>query len=743
MQVSRIEIFGFKSFMDRLVLPLDVGVTGVVGPNGCGKSNIVDALRWVLGESRAKSLRGGLLEDVIFNGTDKLRPLGLAEVTLTLRAQEDNFFAELNSQELEAEALVEQAEAELENSEAPEDGEEPEEKQAVQADDEEPSDDNSEQVEAEHTPHLRVIEGNLDKAESEEPTQSLSEKIEAVNKSDTSVTLVNRFSWLKAATEVQVTRRLYRSGESEFFINRVPCRLKDIKELFRAVGLGARTHTIVAQGEVSRVVTAKSDERRRILEEAAGVQGFREKITGAERRLSETAQNMARIEDIIKEVSRQVNSLKRQASRARNRQQLKDTLKENEIMLFKDSFARAERSHLEQEKLFQEATNEEQQAESKLRVDLAEEEQSRAQLLEADVQADEVRSVIDNLKEELANRARQRVQRQERLAELKAFAIAKETEIKRLEERERQLLERQAEGKKIIDSILTEEKQLALKLEEHDEALGERIQELERELKSLREQMHEKETFGRSNRDKLISSQSRLESLQEQIRAASPLTTLQELERHGNQASAVAGLKGAKMLIQELEVPEQYLRAIQAVLAERASYLVVENPHQTGTALLQALKNVAREDSFGIGLFNRGVAKVSLAPAPEHFKSLLSLIQFNDEIEAVVSSLLANVYFVEQLEDAIDFFEGNADSDITLVTATGDVLTKNSLYCFRSDSGLVSITKEVQELERICAERKAEQDRIEHELTDFRADKVLLEERLVQTRKAYQEQQRR
>ena len=102
MQVVRLEIFGFKSFMDRLVLPLEQGVTGVVGPNGCGKSNIVDALRWILGETRARNLRGGVLEDVIFNGTDKLRPLGLAEVSLTLRSSSQDFFADLLSPTLEA-----------------------------------------------------------------------------------------------------------------------------------------------------------------------------------------------------------------------------------------------------------------------------------------------------------------------------------------------------------------------------------------------------------------------------------------------------------------------------------------------------------------------------------------------------------------------------------------------------------------------------------------------------------------
>lgn len=114
MRVTRIEIFGFKSFMERLILPLDAGVTGVVGPNGCGKSNIVDALRWVLGETKARNLRGGVLEDVIFNGTDKLRPLGLAEVSLTLRSRGESLFDDIVEVDSETEILTELAAAELE-----------------------------------------------------------------------------------------------------------------------------------------------------------------------------------------------------------------------------------------------------------------------------------------------------------------------------------------------------------------------------------------------------------------------------------------------------------------------------------------------------------------------------------------------------------------------------------------------------------------------------------------------------
>ncbi|RIL06153.1 MAG: hypothetical protein DCC75_11050, partial [Proteobacteria bacterium] len=305
MKVARIEIFGFKSFLDRLILPIQPGLTGVVGPNGCGKSNIVDALRWVLGETRASSLRGTSLEDVIFNGTEKLRPLGLAEVTLTLKASERDFFSDLlvslgRTQEQVPELVLGAA---LDSGSALE----------VAAPDTQPAEHGT--LVRSGRPNLRVISGALDpqhQPESSEP--SLDESMPENELLESGATpeleappetaMLTRYAWLKSVEEVQITRRLYRSGESEFFINRVPCRLKDIKELFRVAGLGARAYTIVAQGEVSRIVTSRPEERRLIIEEAAGVTGFRDKIAAANRRLEETATNISRIEDVIKEVTR-------------------------------------------------------------------------------------------------------------------------------------------------------------------------------------------------------------------------------------------------------------------------------------------------------------------------------------------------------------------------------------------------------------------------------------------------------
>ncbi|MDZ4785364.1 MAG: AAA family ATPase [bacterium] len=187
MRVTRIEVFGFKSFMDRLVLPLNAGISGVVGPNGCGKSNIVDALRWVLGETRARNLRGAIAEDVIFNGTEKLRPLGLAEVTLTLAAQNKSFFEDILSPGLEADSVIKavQFENELESLE-----EEIERKDSKgeenQVEKSEEVTEESENKTEKPAPKLTVIDGGASGRAREAHAASLADK----------------FSWLRSTNEV-------------------------------------------------------------------------------------------------------------------------------------------------------------------------------------------------------------------------------------------------------------------------------------------------------------------------------------------------------------------------------------------------------------------------------------------------------------------------------------------------------------------------------------------------------------
>ena len=212
MRLKKLVLHGFKSFADRVEVTFEDGITGVVGPNGCGKSNIADAVRWVLGEQSAKTLRGAKMEDVIFNGTEKRRRLAFCEVTLTF--------------------------------------------------------------------------DNEDKA------------------------LPVDF------TEVEVSRRVYRSGEGEYKLNGTPCRLRDNVDLFRDTGIGKEGYSLIGQGRIDDILSVRSEDRRKVFEEAAGIVKYKARKLDAQRRMENTRQNLTRVEDILSELETRVN---RSGNRARRR----------------------------------------------------------------------------------------------------------------------------------------------------------------------------------------------------------------------------------------------------------------------------------------------------------------------------------------------------------------------------------------------------------------------------------------
>src|SRR6266705_2518126 len=298
MHLQSLELFGFKSFADKTIIHFHEGVTAIVGPNGCGKSNVCDAVRWVLGEQSAKSLRGGEMADVIFNGAESRKPLGFAEVSL-------------NFTECGEELGVE---------------------------------------------------------------------------------------W----HEVRVTRRIYRDGNSEYFLNKTGCRLKDIHSLFADTGVGRAAYSIMEQGKIDLILSSRPEDRRSVFEEAAGITKYKTQKKEALRKLEATEANLLRIGDIIKEVKRQIGSLQRQAGKARRYQALHADLRVLETHHSKKQLAALDADLARCRADIEKITSSEQTTRSKIDRDESELTEERRALDKIDIEVADIRAEAQRLQSEVA-----------------------------------------------------------------------------------------------------------------------------------------------------------------------------------------------------------------------------------------------------------------------------------------------------------------------------------------------------
>jgi chromosome segregation protein len=293
-KLQRLEITGFKSFAHHTeIIFTGDGITAIVGPNGCGKSNVADAIAWVLGEQRVKHLRGGEMKDVIFQGSRNRPPSGMAEVVMHL----------LRDETIEHEPDIEDIDSTLEQIDD----------HAVTFD---------EGVTADEEAVLQTEGAAYDSVEAaviESPSTRIHPKRHWRRRN-----LALEFA---PGESVSVTRRLYRSGESEYLLNDRLCRLRDIQDLFSGTGLAGGHYAIIEQGRIGQILSAKPMDRRTIIEEAAGITKFRVRQRAAETRLESARANLSRIADIISEIDRQVNSLRRQASKARRYGVLREELR--------------------------------------------------------------------------------------------------------------------------------------------------------------------------------------------------------------------------------------------------------------------------------------------------------------------------------------------------------------------------------------------------------------------------------
>ena len=316
LKLRKVEIVGFKSFCERTVVTFSgSGTTCIVGPNGCGKSNVVDAISWVLGEQSHKSLRAERMADCIFNGTTKRPPLGLAEVTITM---EDPELAEA------ARFVLESAAAEEEKGDLNTEFSESTEKTEVISLDPTPAP-NEEQASQEGAQYIAPLQG--DGQATAETGAEVGGKVKRKKKGGDKPAAAGKPVLATKPGEVVVSRRLYRSGQSEYLINGRVGRLRDIQEMFMGVGLGPDSYAIIEQGRIGLILSTKPMERRAIIEEAAGVTKFKTKKRLAEAKLESSKLNLARVNDIVVEVEKQLGSLKRQAAKARRYSEIREQMR--------------------------------------------------------------------------------------------------------------------------------------------------------------------------------------------------------------------------------------------------------------------------------------------------------------------------------------------------------------------------------------------------------------------------------
>ena len=746
MRIRRIEICGFKSFVDRTILTFEDPVTGVVGPNGCGKSNIVDAIRWVMGEQSAKHLRGRAMDDVIFAGSETRGPAGVAEVSLTF--------------------------------------------------------------------DTAGLPGD---------------------------TTAGGIPWGAASPEeVVVTRRLYRGGESEYLLGGVPCRLRDIVEFFLGTGVGSKAYAIIEQGRIGFIVSSRPEERRTLIDEAAGITKYKAKKKVAERRIEASRQHLLRVSDIIAEIETRLRSLRLQAQKAERYKRYKAELKDLELCA-------ATQRHLgfvaEQKYLL---GNREQLAErhirqtTDLRVEETAIETERLALSEEMAElaaAKEELFALDNearlsaqKAEHYADEAVTLVQRAERsrreidglvgkeadnarvLAELRgevgrfdeeaeassrelgateqAYAAARSalttarlgmdqataaatsaaTRIARLEadiesaharaedlaQRLQAALAEDSVAVEQVEQLMTEgaavEERLAqlqvgveellakrATAEARAASLREEVVRGELELETLREEAHRR----RSRLQSLAEIQARYESFQRGVRA------IMQRVRDEKQASApgqdrvashhtwsMGGVRGVVADI--VQPPPELETALEAVLGDRLGNIIVES-HEVGVEAIEYLKSKSEGRSSFIPVALRSPAAFASAPAgtvvfdsgdglaveqqapvvmPVALPSgegvrgpMLELIGYDRRYDRVADYLLGDVIVVENLRSALDLWR-RTHTDKTLVTLDGEVIDPHGVVTGGSResalAGVLAQRREMRELEEVVARLEAD-----------------------------------
>ncbi|HSQ22937.1 MAG TPA: chromosome segregation protein SMC [Pyrinomonadaceae bacterium] len=652
-KLRRLEITGFKSFADHtdLIFTGD-GITAVVGPNGCGKSNVADAIAWVLGEQRVKHLRGTEMKDVIFQGSRNRPPSGMAEVVLHLVRDE---YVEREPDIEDIDSTLEQIDEQTEAFE-----------EVLAAPDEDVSEPGAVATGSDEEPN--PVEATTDATDDTSRPKSIHHRRWRQRRN-----LALEFAPGEA---VSVTRRLYRSGESEYLLNDRSCRLRDIQDLFSGTGLSGGHYAIIEQGRIGQILSAKPMDRRTIIEEAAGITKFRVRQRAAEARLESARSNLSRLSDIISEIERQVNSLRRQAAKARRYRILREELRD----LLRRVYVAEERSLtalLEHSQTQLDAANEEEQ---RLTSDLAlREEASRLATQNARSLEDElaqVRAAVADAALQRDRRIRERVYQQEQIEDLTrrhteiekeiealgARSVVIDSELERLRAIEFQL---SAENEQTIQALRAAEdahaQKLALVLQAENEiettraellrhtAAAERLHELARQLEnSLQKLAQQAEGLAREGERAAAAHaerNSQAESLNEQIVAARKKLAGLTTEREAAVRAVVEGHERVSDTdAEQTRVRDDYSRALHRLesfkelderrahysLAVQEAFSANQNQHFHLIGTLADAIQVDREWEQAVeGVFGSSLQSI-LVPTPDDAIQAASWLKNNN-----------------------------------------------------------------------------------------------------------------
>ena len=705
MKLKKLELYGFKSFAQRTEIVFDEGITGIVGPNGSGKSNIGDAVRWVLGEQSAKTLRGASMSDVIFNGTQKRKPLSYCEVSLVF--------------------------------------------------------DNDD--------HALAME----------------------------------------AAEVMVTRRVYRNGESEYYLNRTACRLKDVVDLFRDTGIGKEGYSIIGQGRIDEILSRKSEDRRQVFEEAAGIVKFKARKEEADKKLQRTLENLERVDDILDELTKRLKPLEEQSRNARVYLELSTELKDLDLNLFliRSDRARARLSELESELLTVQTILADTESnltdkttrrdETQNRIDQLEEAitKARTELMECAEHVHESQKKLSALQSRRETRSenRQRIVReqeeaQERLAEIEKDHVRIQADVEKQHSliadaeqilRATQEAAEKAQAKEkeadaaleaqkaaVIDQMnrlsdvrndktrlntmqaqmetrLTEIEESSGALQEQEAALREALTAVEKQMETEnqhQQQCQEKLAQARQASDEADAAYANLRADVEKQSAdmqaaASRHNVLTEMTRDMegyNMAVRRAmtyakqrGLTGVKgVLAQLMTVPQAYETAIDMALGA-AQQNIVTDTEETAKELI----NYLRQNRLGRATFLpmsaiRGKTlygnERNALKLPGCLGVASELVQCAPEYRGIVENLLGRTVIADNLDHGIPIMRAGNHA-FRLVTLEGDVMHSGGSMTGGSAqskvSNLLSRERELKELTAKLQTGRAELDKCRQELT--------------------------